>query len=169
MTIIRSATAADLEEILEIYNQGIEDRIATLETEEKDVEYMQSWFEARQGRYFVLTAEVDGQVAGWASVNPYNSRCAYQGVGDLSIYIGREFRGRGIGQMLLRELEVRARQEKFYKMVLFTFPFNQLGQGLYRKAGYREVGVFQNQGILDGKFVDVMAMEKILIEELGGE
>ena len=46
--------------------------------------------------------------------------------------------------------------------VLFTFPFNTLGQSLYHKAGYREVGVFQNQGVLEGEFVDVMAMEKLL-------
>lgn len=55
-----------------------------------------------------------------------------------------------------------AKEYGFYKIVLFTFAFNELGQGLYRKKGYREVGVFQNQGMLDGKFVDVMAMEKLL-------
>jgi phosphinothricin acetyltransferase len=44
---------------------------------------------------------------------------------------------------------------------LFTFPFNELEQGLYQKGGYREVGVFKKQGILDGHFVDVMIMEKV--------
>jgi len=51
------------------------------------------------------------------------------------------------------------------KLVLFTFPFNEAGQRLYRKCGFREVGVFQKQGRLDGCFVDVMAMEKLLVEE----
>ena len=55
-----------------------------------------------------------------------------------------------------------AEENDFNKIVLFTFPFNQVGQGLYKKRGYREVGVFKNQGILDGEFVDVMAMEKLL-------
>lgn len=54
------------------------------------------------------------------------------------------------------------KENEFYKFVLFTFPFNELGQGLYRKSGYPEVGVFQNQGVLDGKYVDVMAMGKLL-------
>lgn len=59
-------------------------------------------------------------------------------------------------------MERLSKEHRFHKLILFTFPFNDLGQGLYRKAGYREVGVFKNQGILDGKFVDVMAMEKLL-------
>lgn len=71
-------------------------------------------------------------------------------------------RGKGVGKALLERLEEVARSHQFYKILLFPFPSHGLGQGLYRKAGYREVGVFQNQGMLDGEFVDVMAMEKIL-------
>ena len=161
-TVIREARKTDLEDILEIYNQGIEDRIATLETEAKDLSYMTNWFEQHQGRYSALAAEEGDQVIGWASLNPYSSRCAYDGVADLSVYISRAFRGKGAGGKLLSALEMKARENKFHKLVLFTFPFNGLGQGLYKKMGYREVGIFQNQGVLDGEFVDVMAMEKLL-------
>lgn len=80
---------------MEIYNQGIKDRIATLETEEKDLSYMTDWFEQHQGRFSVLAAEKEGQVIGWASLNPYSSRCSYNGVADISVYISREFRARG--------------------------------------------------------------------------
>lgn len=165
---IRKAKLADLEAILRIYNQGIADRIATLESEEKDYSYMRSWFEEHQGRYAVLVAEWNDEVIGWASLNRYSNRCAYDGVADLSIYIERSHRGKGVGKALLDELEEVALSRHFHKIVLFTFPFNGLGQGLYRKCGYREVGVFQHQGILDGKFVDVMAMEKILLSKREG-
>ncbi len=50
----------------------------------------------------------------------------------------------------------------FYKIVLFTFPFNQMGQRLYQKMGYCEIGVFEKQGVMDNKPIDVMIMEKIL-------
>ncbi|AIQ64103.1 GCN5 family acetyltransferase [Paenibacillus stellifer] len=161
---IRKAKAEDLNDILLIYNQGIEDRIATLETESKNQDYIQKWFDEHQGRYGVLVAEADDQIVGWASINPYSHRCAYQGVADLSIYIHRDYRGQGIGSALLPALEEEARHNKFYKIVLFTFPFNQKGQGLYRKLGYREVGVFKDQGILDGERIDVMIMEKVFNE-----
>jgi L-amino acid N-acyltransferase YncA len=162
--MIRQAVEKDIESILLIYNQGIEDRIATLETETKDYKYMKNWFESHSGRYRVIVAEAEGQIVGWASLNPYNNRCAYLGVADLSIYISRESRGRGVGGKLLKAIETVAKENDFHKIVLFTFPFNQLGQGLYRKQGYREVGVFKNQGLLDSQYVDVMAMEKLLTE-----
>lgn len=164
MVIVRKASSADLGDILTIYNQGIEDRIATLETDIKDDVYMSQWFNKHQGRYTVLVAEQDHQVVGWASINCYSPRSAYDGVGDLSIYIHREYRGKGIGKQLLQNLEAIGKENNFHKFVLFTFPFNTLGQGLYHKSGYREVGTFENQGILDGKSVDVMAMEKMLID-----
>lgn len=102
------------------------------------------------------------RVIGWASLNPYSNRCAYDGVADISVYISREYRGKGAGGKLLSALEKVARENNFHKLVLFTFPFNGLGQGLYKKMGYSEVGIFQKQGVLDGEFVDVMALEKLL-------
>ncbi|WP_449536541.1 arsinothricin resistance N-acetyltransferase ArsN1 family A [Ferdinandcohnia sp. Marseille-Q9671] len=158
----RLATEKDLEAILSIYNEGIEDRIATLETDQKDFHYMKQWFEQHRQRYSVIVAMVNEKVVGWSSLNPYSARRAYDGVADLSIYILREYRGRGVGSRLLKEIESVAVQNNFHKIVLFTFPFNELGQSLYKKSGYREVGVFKNQGKLNDKFVDVMIMEKLL-------
>lgn len=162
MLNVRTATEADLPAIVTIYNQGIEDRVATLETEPRDLATMTAWLKGREDRHVVLVAESGGVVTGWASINRYNPRRAYDGVGELSVYIHRDHRGLGVGQRLLEALEAHGRHHGFYKFVLFTFPTNALGQGLYRKRGYREVGVFRDQGILDGEFVDVMAMEKSL-------
>ncbi|QJC87458.1 GNAT family N-acetyltransferase [Bacillus inaquosorum] len=160
--LIRTAKDTDLVRILDIYNQGIADRIATLELEEKDLDYMTNWFSDRTEKYKILVAEVDHCVVGWVSLNPYSHRSAYKGVADLSIYIDRNHRGKGIGKVLLSGIEKEAIQSGIHKIVLFTFPFNQLGQGLYTSMGYREVGVFKEQGKIDGHYVDVMAMEKLL-------
>ena len=159
---IRLAEATDSAAILAIYNMGIEDRIATLESSVKDAAYMNEWMEAHQGRYAVLVAEVEDQIVGWASLNPYSHRCAYNGVADLSVYISRDHRGTGVGTALLKKLDEVARSHQFYKIVLFTFPHNEPGRCLYRKAGYRQIGIFEKQGILDDQYIDVMAMEKLL-------
>lgn len=160
---VREAHSSDLRHIREIYNQGIADRIATLDEEEKSDGEISDWWATHGERYFVLVAERQGGVVGWASVNPYSHRCAYRGVADLSIYVAREARGTGVGDALLGILEDRARAADFHKIVLFTLPFNEAGQRLYRSHGVREVGVFREQGILDGRPVDVMLMEKLLI------
>ena len=159
---IRAAAAADLDAIRRIYNEGIEDRVATLDEAPKDAAEIAEWWERHAGRYAVLVAERDREIVGWASLNPYSHRCAYDGVADLSVYIARCARGTGIGKQLLGALEPVARANGFYKIVLFTFPFNEAGQRLYRGLGYREVGVFKEQGRLDGVPTDVMAMEKLL-------
>ncbi len=161
---VRGANAGDLDAIRRIYNEGIEDRVATLDEDAKTAEEMTAWWEAHQGRYAVLVAEnAAGDITGWASLNPYSHRCAYAGVADLSVYVARDARGNGVGSLLLRALEKAAKANEFHKIVLFTFAFNTGGQGLYRKLGYREVGTFREMGRLDGRFVDVMAMEKILV------
>lgn len=159
---IRLAQQKDLISILEIYNQGIEDRIATLEAENKDLNDIEKWFDDHQDRYLSLVAEEKGEIIGWASLNRYSQRCAYDGVADLSIYIARDYRGKGIGNELLLALEELAKEHQFYKIVLFTFSINLAGQKLYQKRGYRTVGTFEKQGILDGNRIDVTIMEKLL-------
>jgi phosphinothricin acetyltransferase len=160
--VVREAVAGDLGAIRRIYNEGIEDRIATLDEDPKTAEDIQAWFADHGERYAVLVAERAGTIAGWASLNRYALRCAYGGVADLSVYVGRPARGSGVGSALLAALEATARARDFHKIVLFTFSFNAAGRALYEKRGFREVGVFRDHGRLDGRFIDIVVMEKIL-------
>lgn len=160
---VRNATVDDLTAIRHIYNEGIQDRIATLDDAPKSADDMSAWWSDHRDRYAVLVAEDKAaNVLGWAALNPYSHRCAYNGVADLSIYVARDARGTGVGSTLLGALERRAKEHGFHKIVLFALSGNSSSQGLYRKFDYREVGVFVEQGRLDGRFVDIIAMEKIL-------
>lgn len=160
---IREATREDAAAIARIYNQGIEDRSATLETQPRTAEERIEWLAAHGSRHPVLVA-VDrvGIVVGWGSLNLFNPRPAYDHVVDFSVYVAREWRGRGIGDTLLKALEARARDLGYHKMVLAAFPVNLPGMRLYERHGFRTVGVYREQGMLDGRWVDVILMEKIL-------
>lgn len=161
---IRAAVSADIPRITEIYNQGIEDRVATFETRLRDTAEMEEWLLDREPRYAVLVIEDEpGAVQGWASVNSYNSRCCYSGVGDLSIYIHRDMRGKGIGRLLLGGLMDSARKQGFHKLILNAFDFNEAAKKLYLALGFRHVGTYEKQGLMDGKYVDVAIMEKLLV------
>ena len=105
---VRDAAPSDLAAIRSIYNQGIEDRIATLEQEPKTEEEIAHWFASHEKRYSILVAMEGDSVVGWASLNPYSHRCAYDGVADLSVYVRRDKRGEGVGSHLLREIEQAA-------------------------------------------------------------
>jgi L-amino acid N-acyltransferase YncA len=158
----RPATPDDAAAICTIYNQGIEDRIATLETEPRTPEERRQWMGARVARHPVVVAVTGGQVVGWGSLNAFNPRPAYDNVVDLSVYVERGWRGRGVGRALLQHLLPLARTLGYHKMVLATFPFNEAGVALYRKVGFRPVGVYREQGRLDGRWVDVLIMERLL-------
>lgn len=159
---IRDAVPSDAAAIATIYTQGIVDRIATLETEERPPEERLQWLAARGPRHPVLVAELDGTVVGWGSLNQFNSRKAYDFVADFSVYIERDWRGKGVGSALLRALIARAKELGYHKLVLAVFPWNAGGMALYQKCGFRTVGIYKEQGLLDGKWVDTIIMEKIL-------
>lgn len=160
---VRIAQQNDIPFITKIYNEGIEDKIATLETRLRTEEEMLDWLKDRSDRHKVLVIEDESNtVHGWASLNVFNSRCCYSGVVDISIYISRIMRGKGLGNQLLRSLIQTAKDEGFHKLVLSTFKTNEAGKKLYKSLGFREVGTYEKQGILDGKWIDITIMELLL-------
>jgi phosphinothricin acetyltransferase len=101
-------------------------------------------------------------VLGWASLNRFNPRPAYDHVADLSVYVERAWRGQGVGRRLLGDLIERAREVAYHKVVLAAFPSNAPGLALYERMGFARVGTYREQGLLDGQWVDVLVMERLL-------
>jgi phosphinothricin acetyltransferase len=159
---LRHATAEDAEVICRIYNQGIEDRLATLETELRTPGERRRWLAARGPRHPVIVAEAAAGVVGWGSLNPFSAREAYRYVADFSVYVERGWRGKGVGRALLERLIALGREQGYHKLVLSAFPFNQAGVALYERMGFRTVGIYREQGLLDGRWVDTIVMEKLL-------
>lgn len=159
--LVRPARPDDAVAIAHIYNQGIEDR-STLETQLRTSEERLEWLTARGPRHPVTIAERGGKVIGWASLNPFSAREAYRWVADLSVYIERPERGTGIGTILMVDLMERARRLDYHKVVLTTFPTLTGAVTLYERLGFRHVGDYREQGMLDGKWVDTRIMEFIL-------
>ena len=160
---IRAAISADTSAIARIYNQGIEDRSATLETDVRTPEERAEWLSARGPRHPVLVAlDSGGTIVGWGSLNLFNPRPAYAQVVDFSVYVAREQRGRGIGDALLSALEERAHMLGYHKMVLAALPTNAPGMRLYERHDFQKVGIYHEQGMIDDRWVDVIIMEKLL-------
>jgi L-amino acid N-acyltransferase YncA len=159
---VRFASLDDAPAICAIYNQGIEDRLATLETEVRDPDERRRWLGSRGPRHPVVVAESGTQIVGWASLNSFNPRQCYDHVADISVYAERSWRGKGVGRMLLARLLELGRSVGFHKLVLACFPTNKPGVALYERMGFVSVGVYREQGLLDGQWVDVLIMERLL-------
>jgi L-amino acid N-acyltransferase YncA len=163
MTVtIRAATAADVEAICAIHNQGIADRVATLDMPLRTPADTRAWLTERGPRHPVIVAELDGTVVGWASLNRFNPRPVYDSVADFSVYIDRRWREKRIGRQLLDRLVDLARAHGYHKMVLAALALNGAGIALYTRTGFTHVGIYREQGQLDGQWVDVVIMEKLL-------
>ncbi len=160
--VIRRAAPLDADAICAIHNEGIVDRVATLDTTLRTASGTRDWLAERDVRHPVLVAEREGRVVGWGSLNRFNPRAAYDLVADFSVYVERGWRGKGIGRELLEALVAEARAIGFHKMVLAALALNGAGVALYTRAGFTRVGVYREQGQLDGRWVDVVIMEKIL-------
>jgi phosphinothricin acetyltransferase len=100
--------------------------------------------------------------AAWASLNVFNPRECYRFVADISVYVERQWRGKGAGRVLLERLVELGREHGFHKLVLSAFPFNPGGMALYERMGFRTVGIYKEQGQLDGRWVDTIVMERRL-------
>jgi L-amino acid N-acyltransferase YncA len=159
----RPAVAADAAAIARIYNEGIQDRVATFETEPRSPEHVLGWIEADLP---LVVAEDGADVLAWAIAHPYSSRAAYAGVGDFSIYVARECRGRGLGRSTVEALIAECEARGYWKLLSRIFPENEASLALCRSLGFREVGVYRRHGKLDGEWRDCVIVERLLGEGL---
>ena len=158
----RLASAADAEAIARIYNQGIEERIATFETASRSGEQIAAQLAEKGDRFPTVVVERDGRVVAWATAGPYRSRPAYAGVAEHSVYVDRAARGTGAGRAALEALFAAYAERGFWKLVSRIFPENVASLTLHERAGFRVVGVYRRHGKLDGAWRDCVIVEKLL-------
>ena len=160
----RAATLEDAESIARIYNEGITDRVATFETRLRGAQDVRNWFD---GLHPIVVVEEGGEVVAFAATSRYRERECYAGIAEASVYVARAARGKGVGRLALGELIGAAEQAGFWKLLSRVFPENAASRGLIRSMGFREVGVYEKHGKLDGQWRDVVIVERLIPGNLG--
>jgi phosphinothricin acetyltransferase len=153
---------ADAADIARIYNAGIAERKATFETEPRSVAQIEERLQKLDRFPVLVVVDPDDVVVGWAGLSEYRPRECYAGIADFSIYLTPEARGRGIGKRLLGSLVEAARERGFWKLVSRVFPSNAPSRALCRSSGFREVGIYERHGKLDGRWMDAVIVEKLI-------
>jgi L-amino acid N-acyltransferase YncA len=159
---VRPGTPADAAAIARIYNEGIEDRVATFETRLRTAGDIEGWF---NGRHPVVVVERDGTILGFGATFEYRPRECYAGVAETSIYVARHARGTGVGRVALDALMAAAREAGFWKLVSRVFPENVASLALLDRLGFRQVGRYEKHAQLDGVWRDVIVVERLLASE----
>jgi phosphinothricin acetyltransferase len=158
--VTRPARQADAATIAEIYNQGIRDRCATFETDERTAADVEGWLGVPKNP--LIVAERHDVVVGWSRATEYRQRKAYDGVREFSVYVGKSARGTGVGVVLLHSLIAECERLGYYKLVSRIFPENVASRALCRATGFREVGTYVRHGQLDGQWRDVVIVERLI-------
>ena len=157
----RPASRDDSAAIAQIYNEGIEDRVATFETKPRSAEDAKAWFD---GIHPIIVVEDNAKVIAFAATSTYRPRACYQGGAEFSVYTAREARGKGAGRLALEALLVTAKNAGFWKLVSRVFPENVASRALLQATGFREVGTYEKHGRLDGVWRDVLIVERLLFD-----
>jgi L-amino acid N-acyltransferase YncA len=156
---LRLAMREDATAIATIYNQGIQDRMATFETRLRTPQEIEQWFD---GVHPIVVLESDEhQVIAFASTSVYRSRPCYAGIAEFSVYVERMWRGRGAGRLALQGLLQEVERAGFWKLVSRVFVENAASRALLRSQGFREVGIYEKHAQLDGVWRDVMIVERL--------
>jgi len=152
---VRDLQPNDWPAVRAIYEDGIRSGDATFETETPSWE---GWDAAHSE--LRLVAEREGVVVGWAALSPVSSRCCYEGVGEVSVYVAAAARGTGVGRELLDELIACSEQAGYWTLTAGVFPENEPSLRLHRACGFREIGVRERLGQLNGVWRDVVLLER---------
>ncbi|MBC7412125.1 MAG: N-acetyltransferase [Bacteroidia bacterium] len=173
---IRKATVKDVEQIMDIYNWAIETTTGTFDTENKTYENRVAWFTQRDPQFCVYVAEYEKEltitginptnskeVAGFASLNKWSERAAYDITPEVSMYVQPEYQGQGIGQLLLAQVIADAKASKKIVSILARITQgNKPSILIHKKFGFKETGVLEKAGIKFDKYLDVIFMQLML-------
>jgi phosphinothricin acetyltransferase len=153
---LRAMTPNDWSEVARIYEEGLETGNATFQQE------VPTWEEWNSGhvKSCRIAAFINETMAGWAALSAVSSRAVYAGVAEVSVYIGKDFRGMRIGDQLMKNLVDESEKEGFWTLQSSIFPENEASVKLHEKYGFRTMGYRERVGKMNGIWRDTVIMER---------
>lgn len=154
--VIDKMSSAHWEQVCSIYLEGIATGQATFETQAP------SWgkWDAGHLAHSRLVARSGETIKGWAALSPVSDRCVYGGVAEVSVYVGEEHRGQGVGRALLEALVSASENNGIWTLQAGVFPENTASVALHKRCGFREVGRRERVGKMHGVWRDTLLLER---------
>lgn len=154
--MIRRMQQGDADDVLAIYAYGLSTRNATFET---SVPSWREW-DANHLADCRLVYLQDDRIVGWVALSPMSSRACYRGVAEISVYVARDFSGRGIGSALLAAAIAESEQKGMWTLFASVFPENVTTIRLHERHGFRRLGTRKKIAKLDGRWRDTLILER---------
>lgn len=159
---IRLATMNDLPAINAIYNYYVTRSTCTYQMEHATSAERETWFNGHGPKHPVTVAVLGDEVVGWGSLSQFHSRCAYQHTVENSVYVRHDQIRRGIGQALLQDLIIRARDLGHHTIVALISADQSASIALHARFGFRDAGRLRQVGRKFNQWLDVAYMQLML-------
>jgi len=156
---IRSSIENDYLEIVNIYNHAVDEKFATADTEYVSVESKMNWFEQHSPEtYPIYVAEENNEIVGWCSLSPHRpGRKALRTVAEISYYINKDHRRKGIANSLITHTIRKAKQLGFKNLITILLDLNKPSIYLLEKFGFEKWGHLPEIALIDeticGQFI----------------
>lgn len=161
--VIRDAVRSDLPAIVDIYNSTVPTRMVTADIEPVSVESRESWFAGHSELRPLWVVEQAGQVCGWFSFHAFNSRPAYHFTAEISIYLHVDYRGQGLGRLVLARAIEASPQLKIKTLLGLIFGHNLPSLRLLESFGFQKWAHLPQIAELDGIERDLVIVGKRVI------
>jgi phosphinothricin acetyltransferase len=165
MLSIRDAVFSDLPGITVIYNEAILETIATFDTTPKTEDEQKTWFMEHGKENPLVVAEQSGVIVGWVALSKWSDRCAYSDAAEISLYVKKEYQGKGIGRKLMQAVLDKGRKAGLHTVLARIAEGNEASLHLHQTMGFKHVGVMKEIGRKFGRLLDVYLMQKLYGDE----
>jgi L-amino acid N-acyltransferase len=159
---IRNAILPDAAAIASIYNDEVLFGVATFDTEPKDTYNREEWLLQHSDNYPVLVAEINNEVVGYASLSRWSERAAYNHTAELSVYIAKSHRAKGIGKKLIQAILDAGRQAQLHTILSRITEGNETSIYLHQQFGFETIGIMKQVGRKFDRYLDVVIMQKMI-------
>lgn len=160
---IREATAQDLQQILDIYNDAIIHTTAVYSEIPQTLAMRIDWFKGRKDSNFpVIVTELNGVVVGFGSYGDFRSWPCYRFTAEHSVYIHNAYRGLGISKMLIKELLLHAKNAGLHALIAGIDSENIVSLNLHYAFGFVKVAHFKEVGFKFNRWLDLIFLELLL-------
>jgi len=144
--LLRTAEETDYPAIIKIYNHAVDEKFTTADTEYVTVEFRKEWFAQHSPKnYPIFVAEKNGLVIGWCSLSPHRpGRKALRTVAEISYYIHKDHRRKGVANSLITHTIIKARELGFNNLITILLDLNKTSIYILEKFGFEKWGHLPN-------------------------
>lgn len=159
--LIRIAKKEDMAPLLDIYNYEVENSTATFDLNPKTIEQWSEWFNAHNvDNHPLIVAEIDSAVAGYASLSSYREKEAYKSTVELSVYVHKDYRRKGVATSLMKEIIRMAKEDStIHTIVSVITSENEVSAQLHYKMGFTYCGTIHQVGEKFSRYLDISNFE----------